>query len=51
MSGSGKLMRYLSLLYSLRNSAVPISNHEGKSCVGISSEQVCVKVLCSTATA
>ncbi len=56
MSGGGKLMRYLSQLYALRNGFVPRfivqqSHYKGKPSVGMSSEQVCVKELCITATA
>ncbi len=51
ISGNGKLISDLSQLYVLRNTVVLTSNHKSKSCVGMSSEQVCVKVLRITATA
>ncbi len=41
---------YATLLFLLENS-LSSSSHEGKSCVGMPNEQVCVKVLCITATA
>ena len=54
ISGSGKLFWSvsLSLLYTSSQQYFSyLKVHKGKSCVGMPREQVCVKVLCVTATA